>query len=377
MIIRNAWKQILYDKYNSMILWAALVIGFLFPLLAVNDINDVIRDGEVAKYEDASKISVLEYLVTSKIGEEEMEASIIRCQEEGMFQKAGYSVCLSEIVYSHGRSYSCSISGISKEYLSLAGYELIEGVFFSDEDYAADGENVCLLSYRSALQEQNIRVGDLIEILGESYRVKGIVRAPRAYGSVFLPYGAVSFSVSSGSPLGMQYQIITYGERKGTPMLLAKKVFPFLDSESGVSAAQTGEEQEEWYYGSMWEVNRYRVLRAILVAAFAGVSLALLFAGMILRGRYDMAVRIALGAGRGKVLMESAVRNILLMCIAFLTALILYPCFTAVVSGAGSHLLFRTVVQVGLTGTVFIILINSAVFFAGFRKRDIATLLKG
>ena len=89
MIIRNAWKQILYDKYNSMILWAALVIGFLFPLLAVNDINDVIRDGEVAKYEDASKISVLEYLVTSKIGEEEMEASIIRCQEEGMFQKAG------------------------------------------------------------------------------------------------------------------------------------------------------------------------------------------------------------------------------------------------------------------------------------------------
>ena len=65
-----------------MILWAALVIGFLFPLLAVNDINDVIRDGEVAKYEDASKISVLEYLVTSKIGEEEMEASIIRCQEE-------------------------------------------------------------------------------------------------------------------------------------------------------------------------------------------------------------------------------------------------------------------------------------------------------
>ena len=105
MHFRHAWKHIIYHKYNSIILVIALVLGFLFPLLAVNDINDVIRDGEVSRYPDASRISVFEYLMNYK-DEEEIEAAIDRCLGEGLFERAGYSFSRSEIVYVGEQSYT-------------------------------------------------------------------------------------------------------------------------------------------------------------------------------------------------------------------------------------------------------------------------------
>lgn len=373
---RHAWKHIVYHKYNSIILVIALVLGFLFPLLAVNDINDVIRDGEVSRYPDASRITVLEYLMNYK-NEEEIEAAIDRRLGEGLFERAGYSFSRSEIVYVGDQSYTCGISGISREYLSLAGWELMSGAFFSDSDYAADGEKVCLLNYGAGFGERNIRVGDTIEILGEAFSVKGIVRVPRVYGSILIPYAASAVSTDSDFGSWVQYQVLTYGEGKLRPMAVARKLFELSDADGGVLSAQTGEEQEELYYDSIWKINKYRILRAVVVIVFAGLSMLLLFIGMILRERYDMAVRIALGAGRSVLWLESVIRNLLLVLIAFFIALILYPCLSAMVAGAGSHLLLRTIVQVGTGGAVFVILVDSAVLFAGFRKQNVALLLKG
>ena len=46
---------------------------------------------------------------------------------------------------------------------------------------------------------------------------------------------------------------------------------------------------------SLWSVNRYRIQRAAIVIVFAGINILFLFAGMIAREKYDMAVRTALG----------------------------------------------------------------------------------
>ena len=50
-----------------------------------------------------------------------------------------------------------------------------DGVVFSGEDYAAGGERVCLLEYGGALARNGVGVGDVVEIAGNAYRVKGIV----------------------------------------------------------------------------------------------------------------------------------------------------------------------------------------------------------
>lgn len=374
-LIQNAWKYITYHKYNSLILLTALVLGFLFPLLAVNDINEVVRDGEVARFPDASRVAVVEYHMRYKT-ETEMEAAVSRCREEGMFEMAGYSFVQNEIAYVGEASYTCGICSVSEEYLALSGYELLSGTFFSEEDFAAGGERVCLLDVGGPLAEHGVQVGDTIDIGGEDYRVKGIVRAPRIYGSLLLPYGE-SAALFADAGINFQYQIIVSGEALSRPGIISSGLFPVDGMYEFKGVAWTGEELEEAYYGSMWKYNKYRIQRAAIVIVFAGISLLLLFTGMILRERHDMAVRIALGGSRPMLWLESVIRNLLLVLTAFLVSLLLYPLLSGMVMGAGSRLLFRTGIQVGVCGAAFVVLIGSIVLFTGFRKRNVALLLKG
>lgn len=374
-LVQNAWKYITYHKYNSFILLTALVLGFLFPLLAVNDINEVVRDGEVARFPDASRVAVVEYHMRYR-AETEMEAAVSRCIEEGMFETAGYAFVQSEIVYAKEASYTCGICSISKEYLTLNGYEMLSGTFFAEEDFAAGGERVCLLDAGGPLAEHGVGVGDTIDIGGEAYRVKGIVRAPRIYGSLLLPYGG-SAALFADAGITFQYQVIVSGEALPRPGSISVGLFPVDGMYEFKTGAQTGEELEKAYYGSMWKYNKYRIQRAAIVVAFAGISLLLLFAGMILRERHEMAVRIALGGSRFMLWLESVIRNLLLVLAAFLIALLLYLPVSGMVMGAGSRLLLRTGVQVGSCGAAFVVLIGSIILFAGFRKRNVAMLLKG
>lgn len=374
-IVQNAWKYITYHKYNSLILLTALVLGFLFPLLAVNDINEVVRDGEVARFPDASRVAVIEYWMKFK-DETEIEAAVSRCREEGMFETAGYAFVQSEIVYAGEASYTCGICSISEEYLPLSGYELVSGTFFSEEDFAEGGEKACLLKIGGPLAEKGVGVGDTVDIGGEEYRVKGIIRAPRIYGSLLLPYGDGA-ALLAAAGLSFQYQVIVYGEVLPRPGSISGRLFPVDGMYELKIAAQTGEKLEEAYYGSIWKYNKYRIQRAAIVIVFAGISLLLLFTGMILRERHDMAVRIALGGSRTMLWLESVIRNLLLVLAAFLVSLLLYPLLSGMVMGAGSRLLFRTGIQVGVCGAAFVVLIGSIVLFTGFRKRNVALLLKG
>lgn len=373
-LVQNAWKYIIYHKYNSLILLIALVLGFLFPLLAVNDINEVVRDGEVARFLDASHVAVVEYWMKYR-DETEMDAAVSRCREEGMFETAGYAFSQSEIVYAGEASYTCGICSISEDYLALSGYELIRGTFFSKEDFAAGGERVCLLDAGGPLAENGVGVGDTIDIGGEDYRVKGIVRAPRIYGSLLLPYGE-SAALFAASGITLQYQVIVYGETLPNPGSISSGLFLVDGMREFKGEAQTGEELEEAYYGSIWKYNKYRIQRAAIVIVFAGISLLLLFTGMILRERHDMAVRIALGGSRSMLWLESVIRNLLLVLAAFLITLLLYPFVSGLVMGTGSRLLYRTVLQVGVCGALFVVLIGNIVLAFGFRRQNVAMLLK-
>lgn len=370
--IQNAWKYIAYHKYNSVILIAALTLGFLFPMLSVSDVNDLIRDGEVSRYEEASQVAVIEYLTQYK-EEEEIDAAINACIREGMFDSAGYFFTKGLTVRAKEAFYAGGICAVSEGYLPIAGYELVDGVVFSGEDYAAGGERVCLLEYGGALARNGVGVGDVVEIAGNAYRVKGIVRAPRTYGGVLLPYAAVS-ALPSQQGGRLQYRILTYGETEAHPMQIASGLFPL---ETGnLILAQTGMQEEEVYYDSLWSVNRYRIQRAAIVIVFAGINILFLFAGMIAREKYDMAVRTALGAGRKTLWAESLARNLQLVLISFLLAAVLYPSVSAMITRA-RDLQFRTLLQVGVSGTALVVLVDSIVLFLCFRKRDIAGLLKG
>ncbi|MCH5270130.1 MAG: ABC transporter permease [Lachnospiraceae bacterium] len=365
-LIQNAWKYILYNKFSSIVLFIAITVGFIFPMMALNDVNDLLRDVRISRYEDASGITILEYQMPYKEGTE-MDAALKQAEESGMFERVGFSGNKSQLIYAGEESYSGIVSGVSAEYLSLMSCELVKGSFFSEEDYEGTGERVCLLRHESGLVRDGVGVGDSIEILGNSYTVKGIVRSPRIYGGVLVPY-VFSSEIFAGTGEYMSYQVITYGHTGKTV------VIPFPDQL--YSSKEAGVEQEKIYLASVRELNRYRMMRAWIIILFTAVNMLLLFMGMMVRERYSMAVRMALGVSRKALFLEVLFRNLLLMLPALLAAVVCYPLLGRHIRSINRGLQAVTVLQAGLGGVVIISLITLVILRFSFKKRGVAALLK-
>ncbi len=369
-VFHNAWKHIIYYKCNSIVLLIALMLGFIFPLLAVNDVNDLLRDGYVSKYADSTRVAIIEYSMKYK-DKKDIYDAISYGKNEKWFDNAGFCMCHGEFIYVGEESYSGGVSGVSEEYLALSRSEILEGEFFSGDDYKGIGEKVCLLEYQSILVRNGIRVGDTIEILGEIYRVKGIVRAPRIYGGVLIPYVMCSELFCGMNGL-IQYQIVTYGEVEPNPVSIAHRLFQGEE----VITANTGMRQEEIYYKSIGEVNKYRLLRAAIVICIADINIILLFMGMVVREQYSMAVHLIAGASCKIMRFEIIVRNLLLMIIAFLMAIFVYPYISVFVKGANCYLQDITILQVGGGGAFLVIFTNCIMFEICLKKREVNFLLK-
>jgi hypothetical protein len=369
-VIHNVIQYITYNKFVSTTLMIAMILGFTFPLMALNDVNDLLKDGTVSKYTDAAGIKVIDYFMQFKTADE-INGVIKMGKEEGVFEEAGFCIVQGQIVYAKNESYACGISGISDDYLTLSSCELLEGELFSEKEFDGNGEKVCLLEHQNILVRQGMRVGDNIEILGDVYKIKGIIHAPRIYGGVLVPY-QMSTDLFSGSNSLTQYQFITYGNEDMKPTSLARYLF----KNQYVISAQTGTEQEKAYYESIKEVNKKRLLRASLVILFAIANIYLVFVGMLMRERYSLTIHYALGATLKTIQLELFIRNIFLILLSFFISILIYPIISGLVVGANRFLQMKTMLQVGFGGVVFVALISYLIPWIYFDKQDMSILLK-
>jgi len=369
-VVHNVIQYITYNKFVSTTLMIAMILGFTFPLMALNDVNDLLKDGTVSKYIDAAGIKVIDYSMQFKAADE-INGVIKMGKEEGVFEEAGFSIVQGQIVYAKNDSYACGISGISEDYLTLSSCELLEGELFSEMEFDGNGEKVCLLEHQNILVRQGMRVGDNIEILGDVYKIKGIIHAPRTYGGVLVPY-QMSTDLFSDSNSLTQYQFITYGNEDMKPTSLARYLFKNQD----VISAQTGTEQENVYYESIKEVNKKRLLRASLVILFAIANIYLVFVGMLMRERYSLTIHYALGATLKTIQLELFIRNIVLILLSFFISILIYPIISVFVVGANRFLQMKTMLQVGFGGVVFVALISYLIPWIYFDKQDMSILLK-
>ncbi len=369
-LFQNIWKQIIYNKFLSVVMLVTMVIGIFFPLMALNDMNDLLADSRMSTSVDVSHIAIIDYIMNYK-EEAEMYAAINSCMEKKLFDMAGFCAFERQIIYADKEFYSGGVCGISAEYLDLNAYELLSGEMFSGKDYVGDGEKVCLIGHQSRLAKNGVKTSDTIQILGDTYRVQGVIRAPRVYGGIFVPYNMTS-ELFSGTNGRIQYQIITYSEDESYPKILSFKLFPGEDNIS----AQTGLEQEKVYYESIQAVNQYRIFRAALVIGFAIINWFIILFGKIISERYQMAVRMAVGASNIIVGVEVILGNLSLMLIAFLFDVLLYSRVAGLIKGAVIYLQPVTILQVGVGGLLIGVLTGSVSYCLSLRKQGIAILLK-
>ena len=99
-------------------------MGLVFPMAALNDVNDLRRDGQVAKYAEPSKVAIIEYSMKFR-EESEFYAAFSMAQDKGWFEEAGFLACMGQIIYAGEEAYSGGVSGTT-----VSGYEaktMLEG----------------------------------------------------------------------------------------------------------------------------------------------------------------------------------------------------------------------------------------------------------
>jgi len=369
-LFQNVWNQIIYNKLTSIVMLIAMVIGLFFPLMAMNEVNDTLADEHMTAYNDASHVAVIEYFMKYK-EEAEMYAVISSAQEKGLFDEASFNVYESQIIYVGNDNYALGVNGISAEYFRMNAYELLKGEMFSEDDYVGKGEKVCLITQQSSLVKKGVRTGDTIQILGDTYIIKGIIRAPWIYGGILVPY-AMSPELFSGTNSQIQYQIITHGENLPNPKILSFKLF----SEEPVIIAQTGEEKEKIFAESVIRINHYRILRAATVIGFTIINMFLLLTGMIVRKRDYMAIRMAIGASSAIIGVEVIMGNVYLMFIALFINFLAYPGVAFLLDGSNTYLRIITITEVCAGGLLIVAVTSMLSLHIGLRKQGIALLLK-
>lgn len=339
-VLRDVWQQIVYERFMSAVVFLALLAGIFFLLFGVNGISDLQANARLSRYENVEQLRILD--VNQMYEEpEEIDKRIAECVEKGVITDAGYYAISRQIVYGRTDSFSIYVNAASQHYFDVDGNELIDGRFFTEEE-VNEGAAVCMLSHNGSLEEDGVRVGDMVTILGTDYEVVGILRAPKMHGGVILPYRAGKAMLSMGSN---QYHMLVYtnSERRIQDKVLLQTLFP-----NGSGSVETGEETERMYLDSVSHYSRRRALECACVLFFTCVSMVLLLVGKTVAGRYRMGVRLAVGAGRSSIRRQEMLQNLLLMMVAFVVDALLYGKIAGTVRGMNPYLHGNTLLFVPL-----------------------------
>lgn len=368
-ILRDIRQQIGYEHFMSTVVLLALAIGNFFLLFGVNGINDLRADARLAAYREKERLYVVD---VSQMYEEaeHIEERIAAGIEKGAITDAAYYAIARQIVYGRTDSFSVYVNACSRHYLELDGNEIVAGRMFTLAE-AENGENVCMLIHRGVLESDGVGVGDTISFLGTSYRVIGILRAPKIHGGVVIPYRAGKDMLSVGRN---QYQMMIYGnpEKKWRARELAKLMFP----EASVEEAKTGTEMEAAYLESVNSLIRRQGRECGIIIAFTGISMFMLLLGKTMDIRYRNGVRMAVGADRKNIFLQNILQNLILMLTSLAADLFLYKGIAGKIRGANPYLRLNTLWEVTAIGIGMLFVISFITVWYSLHRCSISMLLR-
>ena len=82
-VLRDAWQQIVYERFMSAVVFLALLAGIFFLLFGVNGMSDLQANAKLSRYENVEQLRILD--VNQMYEEpEEMDNRIAECVEKGI-----------------------------------------------------------------------------------------------------------------------------------------------------------------------------------------------------------------------------------------------------------------------------------------------------
>lgn len=360
--LTNIKGSLIYHKVINLIVVITLAIGMLYPLGMATIIREIVINRDLCRYDDVDNHMIVDCFDTLTPLEEYRD-KLSWLEENGL----GYGMITyyTSTAYVNGGFRQVSFSSYTNEYLEQEGYRLVEGRLLTEEEHE-QGAPCCLVDWGGGH-----RIGDKINVLGNELEVVGIVQCPMMFGGIMVSQNwlyqtignsRIQFRISIHAPNG--WGDITQGDvRRGLPL-------------EEISAVTRGEEIYKEYYESIDQQIWKRLSSSLMVLIPALCSMAAILFGKVMEQKYQIGLRMALGATKRQIVTEIFFENFILFIAAFGVDMVLFipvkriSTLISMYPGAALTAIFL------LFGAVSILLISMAIVAVLMGKKQICEILK-
>lgn len=306
----NIKGSLRYHRVINLIVVITLAIGMLYPLGMAAIIREIIINRDLCRYDDVENHMVVDCFDTLAPLEEYRE-KMSWLKENGL--EYGMITYYTSTAYVNGGFRQVGISSYTDEYLEQEGYRLVEGRLLTEEEQE-QGAPYCLVQWGG-----DRRVGDVINVMGNELEIVGIVQCPMMFGGVMVSQNwlyqtigssRIQFRISIHAPNG--WGDITQGKvRRGLPLL-------------EVSSITKGEEIYREYYESIDKQIWKRLSSSLMVLIPALCSMVAILFGKVMEQKYQIGLRMALGASKRQTVLEIFLESFILFIAAFCVDMVLF-----------------------------------------------------
>lgn len=360
--LTNIKGSLQYHRVINLIVVITLSIGMLYPLGMAAIIREIIMNRDLCRYSDVENHMIVDCFDTLAPAEEYREKMSWLQENDLAYGMITYYMSTS---YVKGAFRQLGISSYTDAYLRQEGYRLVEGRLLTEEEQER-GAPYCLASWGGSL-----RVGDVINVMGNELEVAGIVQCPMMFGEVMVSQNWLYQMLGSSR---IQFRISIHAQN-GWGDITQGDVRRNLQIDD-IHAITCGEEIYEEYYrsinGQIWK----RFSSSLMVLIPALCSMAAILFGKVMEQKYQIGLRMALGASKRQTVLEIFLENYVLFALAFCVDMVLFipvkrvSTLISMYPGAVLTMLFLAF------GAVNIGLISLAVAAVFFGKKQVCAILK-
>ncbi|MBQ7954613.1 MAG: ABC transporter permease [Lachnospiraceae bacterium] len=312
-LFQSVWNNLRSNRILNGIVVLTIAVGLLFPLAQGCIIENCFVNMNLCQYNEPEKMVVTSFH-SSYLSPEQVQEMLLPMEEE--IQKYGYISYSSASVVWENEMFSTGVSGCEGAYTELEGFRLLKGRRITEEEFSK-GAKVCYLMEGSDIYDGGATLGDRIHILGQEYEIVGIAAMLKMYGSVVIPYACVAETLGKNN---FQYRFSVQGK---VPLDVQdiQRLMP-----SGVLFIELGqgESVNMPYIDSLWSLILKRARIMLLVLGVSLISICAVLLGRVSGQRYQIGVKLSLGAKKKTILREIWGENTLLVLLALVVDAVVF-----------------------------------------------------
>lgn len=359
-------KELKKNKKINIVVMLSLALGILMPLMALANIN-VYWVNIKNLYPQIDQNTYYCNLNTGHLtGETYLDIKeLLDAVKVGGCEKKSSNIIINDTSVSEG------VCAISEEFLDFVKYDLMSGRRIEEEEITT-AKRVCMVE-ESLLSKYNlaVEIGDYIEIGGEAFQVVGIIRTMELINQVLVPAGIFDgrYDIENNS-YTMFVQMKTLMDEKVIQESLQEKVENIYSIQK-VNDYFKAKRSE----CSVIALGIFSITIPLMI--FSIVNCILVLYGKIVKMKYEIGIKMALGAEKKEIFFSCFFENGLLALGAYFIDILILPLIIKTVP-VGFLLLFDFKVYLScFLLMVLLCFLMSLRLTRKIMKFDIASVLKG